>query len=68
MLEDSKTAKYFAVIVDSKPESYHVEQTTFLLHYVIPYENHYEIVEIFLQFADTSHKTGYDIAQMIVET
>lgn len=58
----------FAFIVDSTPDSSYVGKTTFLLSYVIPYENQYEIIERILHIVDTSHKIGYQIAQMILET
>ena len=60
-----KSAKYYAIIVDSIQNSSHVEQTTFLLRYLVRHESRLEIVERFLKFVDCSDKTGSEIAQMI---
>ena len=35
VLEERKSAKYYAIIVDSTPDSYHAEQTTFVLRYLV---------------------------------
>ena len=70
ILRERQTAKYFAVIVDATPDSSHVEQTTFLLRYVMQNESEsvFEVVERFLTFVDCSDKTGAEIANMIIET
>lgn len=68
ILKGRQTAKYFAVIVDATPNSSHVEQTTFLVHYVIQNGSQFDIVEIFLNFVDCSDRSGHEIAQMIVAT
>ena len=44
---ERKSAKYYAIIVDSSPDSSHVEQTTFLLRYLVRHEPRFEIVERF---------------------
>ena len=68
ILKDRQTAKYFAVIVDATPNSSHVEQTTFLVRYVIQNASQFDIVERFLTFVDCNDKSGHEIAQMIVAT
>ena len=65
---EKQFAKYYAIIVDSTPDSSHVKQTTFLLRYPVRHESRFEIVERFLKFIDCSDKTGSKIAQMIAET
>ena len=63
-----KSAKYYAIIVEhSTPDSPHVEQTTFLWHFLVRHESRFEIVERFLKFANCNDKTGSDIAQMMTE-
>ena len=47
--EKLKAAKYYAIIVDTTPDSSHVEQTTFLLRYLVRQESRFEIVERFLK-------------------
>ena len=68
ILGERQFANYYAIIVDSTPDSSHVEQTTFLLRYLVWHESRFEIVERFLKFVDFSDKTGSKIAQMITET
>ena len=68
IMEERQLAKYYAIIVDSTPDSSHVEQTTFLLRYLVRHKSHFEIVERFLKFVDCSDKTGSNIAEMITET
>ena len=68
VLGERQSAKYCAIMVDSTPDSSHVEQTTFLLRYLVRNESRFEIVERFLKFVDCSDKTGSAIAQMITET
>ena len=68
VLGERQSAKYYAIMVDSTPDSSHVEQTTFLLRYLVRHESRFEIVERFLKFVDCSDKTGSAIAQMITET
>ena len=68
IMEERQLAKYYAIIVDSTPDSSHVEQTTFLLRYLVRHKSHFEIVERFLKFVDCSGKTGSNIAEMITET
>jgi len=68
VLRERQSAQYYAIIVDSTPDSSHVEQTTFLLRYLIRHESRFEMVERFLKFIDCSDKTGSQIAQIISET
>ena len=64
---ESQSAKYYAIIVDSTPDSSHDQQTTFLLRYQVRHKSQFVIVDRFLKFADCSDKTESDIAQMITE-
>ena len=68
ILGERQFAKNYAIIVNCTPDSSHVEQTTFLLHYLVRHESRFEIVERFLKFVDFSDKTGSKIVQMITET
>ena len=68
ILGGRQSAKYYAIIVDFTPDSSHVEQTTFLLRYLVRHKSRFEIAEQFLKFVDCSDKTGFKIAQMITET
>ena len=43
VLGERKSAMFYEIIVDSTPDSPHVEQTTFLLHYRVQDESRYEI-------------------------
>ena len=61
---ETQSAKYYAIIVDSS----HIEQTTFLLRYLVCHESQFKIVERFLKFVDCSDKAGSDIAQMNTKT
>ena len=60
--------KYLAVIVGAIPDSYHVEQTTFLLRYLSVRDDRYEVQERFLMLDDCSSKRGEEIAQLIMDT
>ena len=55
-------------MVDSIPDSSHVEHTTFLLRYIVRHESRLEIVERFLKYVDCNDKTGSEIAPKIIET
>ena len=68
ILQERRSAKYFAIMVDATPDSSHTEQTTFILRYVILKDPQYEIVERFLTYVDCNNKTGDEISQMAVET
>ena len=57
-----------AIIIDFTPDSSHVEQTTFLLRYLVHLDSRYEIVELFQKCVGCSDKTGSEIVQMISET
>ena len=63
-----QSVNYYAIIVDSTPDSSHVEQTTLPLHYLVPHESRFEIVKLFLKCVGCSDKTGSENAQMITET
>ena len=65
--KECQCAKYYAIIVDSKPDSSHDQQTTFLLRYQVRNKSQFVIVDRFLKFADCSDKTESDIAQIITE-
>ena len=68
ILGERQFAKYYAIIIDSTPDSSHVEQTTFLLRYLVRHESRFEFMERFLKFVDFNDKIGSKIAQMITET
>lgn len=68
ILLERQSAKYFAIIVDATPDSSHIEQTTFLLRYILLKETQYEFQERFLKFADCSNKRGEKIVQLITDT
>ena len=65
---ERKSAKYYAIIVDSTPDSSHVSQTTFLLRYLVRHESRFEIVELFQKVVDCGDETRSEIAQLITET
>ena len=65
---ETQSAKYYGIIVDSTPDSSHIEQTTFLLRYLVCHESQFKTVERFLKFVVCNDKTGSDIAQMNTET
>ena len=67
ILYNLKEAKYYSMIVDATPDSAHMEQTTFILRYVLlPQDGtSYEINETFV---DCNKKTGSDIAELILRT
>ena len=48
ILQARKSAKYFAIIVDSTPGVSHLEQTTFIIRYALMESNQYFIKERFL--------------------
>ena len=50
---------------DSTPDSSHVEQTEFLLRYIVRHKSRFEIVERFMKFVDCNDKAGHEITQMI---
>ena len=52
ILKERETVKYYSLIVDSTPDSAHIEQTTFILQYVTFNSNKLEIMERFLAFVD----------------
>ena len=68
--QERETAKYYSIIVDATPDSAHIEQTVFILRYVLfNKDNHkFEIQERFLEFVDCNNKTGEAIAELIIST
>lgn len=45
----TEDAKYFSVIADSMPDTFHLEKAVFILHYVqLNNKNKYEVFERFL--------------------
>ena len=67
ILGERKSAKYYAIIVDSTPDSSHVVKTTFSLRYQVRLESRLEIAERSMKFVDCSEKTGSEIALMIID-
>ena len=67
ILQELKESKYFAIIVDSTPDTSHTEQTTIILRMVVFDGNKFVIKERFLQFSDCSQKTGEAITALILE-
>lgn len=67
---EREIVKYYSIIVDATPDSAHIEQTVFILRYVLLNEKsgQYEIQERFLEFVDCNSKTGEDIAELIRAT
>ena len=55
-LGETKSAKYYVMTVDSTPDSSHVEQSTFLLCFLVRQQSRFEIVERFVKFVDCSDK------------
>ncbi|XP_075042362.1 zinc finger MYM-type protein 1-like [Mixophyes fleayi] len=68
ILKERENAKYFSIIVDATPDSAHMEQTTFILRYVLVVNNEYQVLERFLEFVNCNKKTGEAIADLILET
>lgn len=70
ILKERESAKYYTIIVDATPDFAHVEQTTFILRYLLfnSKDRVYQIEERFLAFVDCNHKTGEDIANLIKYT
>ena len=55
-------------MVDATPDASHIEQTTFILRYLIRENESYMVQERFLAFVDCWQKTGIEIANLILET
>ena len=72
ILAEREKAKYFSIMVDATPDSAHIEQTVFVLRYLICVneggENIYKPVERFLAFVDCNQKTGEAIGKLILST
>jgi len=72
ILAEREKAKYFSVIVDATPDSAHIEQTVFVLRYLICINEEgaekYKPVERFLAFVDCNQKTGEAIRNLILPT
>ncbi|XP_065671742.1 uncharacterized protein LOC136089618 [Hydra vulgaris] len=62
ILQEKRSAKYFAIMVDATLDSSHTEQTTFILRYEILKDSQNEIVERFLTYVDCNNKTGDEIS------
>lgn len=57
------------MICDATPDISHVEQNVILLRYIEKKENnHWEIIERFLQFKAYNGKTGREIPEIILKT
>ena len=67
ILDERKSAKYYAVIIDATPYISHKEQTTFMTIYVLLKGGAFEVKKRFFQFSDCNAKTGDEIANMIIE-
>lgn len=62
-------AKYYSIIVDATPDCSHVEQTTFILRYILlSAQDKFEVQERFFKFVDFNKKTGAEIATLILDT
>ena len=70
ILKEQETAKYYSIIVDPTPDSSHIEQTVFVLHYVHlnAESDKYLVMQRFLEFVDCNRKTEEAIAQLILDT
>lgn len=66
-MDEREHAKYYSVMADATPDASHIEQTTFILRYLTR-ENESYVRERFLAFVDCCHKTGIEIANLILET
>jgi len=66
LLQESKKAMYYSIIVDATPDVSHTEQISFVLRYVHrSEENVWAIKERFLLFKDCEKKKGKDIADLL---
>lgn len=63
--EEVRNSKYFSIVVDSTPDSSHVDQLTFVLRYVKPDGNP---VERFLEFLPNVGHKGIEIAEAVLLT
>ena len=68
ILLERSNARYYSIMVDSTPDCSHVEQTTFIIRYLLLSHDQFEIAERFLTFVDCSEKTGFEIANLILKT
>ncbi|XP_011404754.1 PREDICTED: zinc finger MYM-type protein 1-like [Amphimedon queenslandica] len=64
--------KYYSIQVDATPDSSHMEQTTFILRYVLETTTQeqrvvYEVIERFVTFISLSKKTGSDITSLVLD-
>lgn len=68
ILEELMKVKYYSIIVDATPDCSHVEQTTFILRYILlSAQDKFEVQERFFKFVDFN-KTGAEIATLILDT
>ena len=68
VLDERESAKYYSIMVDATPDASQIEQTTFILRYLIRENESYMVQERFLSFVDCWQKTGIEIANLILET
>ena len=67
ILEEKKTAKYFAILLDSTPDVSHIDQMTFIVRYVkIDSNNEVQIKESFLNFFPLQRKNAHEITKSIL--
>lgn len=72
ILQQVHKMKYYSIQVDATPDSSHMEQTTFILRYVLETTTQqqrvvYEVIERFVTFISLSKKTGSDITSLILD-
>ena len=65
IIAEVKTAKYFAVIVDSTPDISHVDQLTLILRYI---DLCGKPVERFIKFIPISSHSGESLSEVILKT
>lgn len=62
IIEEIKTAKYFSIIIDCTPDISHVDQLSFVFHYIL---NSGKPVERFLQFLPNTDHNAEDLANSV---
>jgi len=65
ILKEVQQAKYYSMIFYSTSDISHKDQLTEIIRYVTFDKNHYTIEERFIDFLNTSDKTGEGIATEI---
>ncbi|XP_063308419.1 52 kDa repressor of the inhibitor of the protein kinase-like [Pelobates fuscus] len=68
ILKEREKAIYFSVICDATPDVSHTEQNVIVLRYVYnePGSEDWTIQERFIEYFDFFHKTGEEIAEMLL--